>query len=156
MGLENFAKKASAAGVSGVLTVDLPCEEAQEYRKNLKENGLDTVFLASPTTAPDRLKAISDASTGFVYYVSRTGVTGVQSEVSQTLSSEIEQLREKVDQPLVIGFGISNAEQARKVGNLGDGVVIGSAIVKMIEAGSDSQAVASKIRDFARSIKSAL
>ena len=101
---------------------------------------LDTVFLAAPTTTSDRLSLISEKTKGFLYYVSRTGVTGAQATVSDTLESEVENLRGIVGKPIVLGFGISNPDQAKQVSQMGDGIVIGSALVKLIEKGSVSEA----------------
>lgn len=133
MGLAEFAKRARASGVAGVLTVDLPPEEADDYVAALAKENVATVFLASPTTTAVRLKRINELTTGFVYYVSRTGVTGTQSSLSASLGAELEALRKTVTRPLVVGFGISTAEQAREVARRADGVVVGSALVKTIE-----------------------
>lgn len=133
MGLENFSKKAQAAGVSAVLCVDLPPEEAENYQKILNDHELEMIFLASPTTSKRRLKTINEFSTGFVYYVSRTGVTGAQSQVSESLDAELTEIRESISRPLAVGFGISNAEQAQQVARHSDAVIVGSAIVKKIE-----------------------
>lgn len=133
MGLDAFAKAARKAGVAGVLTVDLPPEEAEDYVAALAKEKVGTVFLASPTTTPVRLQRINALTSGFVYYVSRTGVTGVQTSLSASLGTELEAVRKIVTQPLVVGFGISTAEQAREVARRADGVVVGSALVKIIE-----------------------
>lgn len=134
LGVENFAKKAKAAGVAAALVVDLPPEESDHYQVSMKENGLKTVFLASPTTDPERIPLIAQASTGFLYYVSRTGVTGVQSELSRTLEAEIARVRALTDRPIAVGFGISKGEHAKTVAQLGDAVVVGSAFVKIMAA----------------------
>jgi len=133
MGLRTFTRRAKAAGIRGVLTVDLPPEEAGEYRRALAAAGLETVFLASPTTSPARLKAVAAAATGFVYYVSRLGVTGTSATVSRTLEAEVRRVRRAVGKPIAVGFGISTAEQAGEVGRFADGVVVGSALVRLIE-----------------------
>ncbi len=133
MGLTDFAKRAAASGVDGALIVDLPPEEAAAYLEAVRAENLETVFLASPTTTPERLRLISDASSGFVYYVSRMGVTGERTELSKTLESELARVRESVTKPLAVGFGISTPEQAAAVGRLADAVVVGSALVRVIE-----------------------
>lgn len=144
MGIELFASKAAASGVTGVLLVDLPPELAaptdktigfyQNYGAVMKEHGIETVFLASPTTAPDRLNLIDSSSTGFIYYISRTGVTGTQTSLPTNLVQELEDLRKLVKNPIAVGFGISTPEQARQLSNHADAIVVGSALVKIIES----------------------
>ena len=150
MGIENFAKKAREVGIHSVLVVDLPPEEAQFYTETMAKMGVKTVFLASPTTTPERLKLVSEASTGFIYYVSRVGVTGVQSDVSSSLEVEVNKVRALTPKPIAIGFGISTGEQARQVSRLADAVVVGSAFVKLI-ATDPSLA---KVRILAKEIRS--
>lgn len=133
MGFKEFAQAAAAAGVSGSLVVDLPPEEARDYVSALRAHKIDTVFLASPTTTQNRLAHVDELSSGFVYYVSRTGVTGAQKELSSTLTSELAEVRKSVKKPLAVGFGIATPEQARIVAQSGDGVVVGSALVKLVE-----------------------
>ncbi|MFN8672258.1 MAG: tryptophan synthase subunit alpha [Candidatus Sericytochromatia bacterium] len=152
MGLENFAKKASEKGVNGVLVVDLPPESAEEYKSILDKYNLETIFLASPTTAKERLELIDKSSSGFVYYVSRTGVTGAQQNISSTLKDEIKEVKEIIKKPIAVGFGISTPEQAKEVSNYGEGVIVGSAIVKMIEVGTDINEIANNIYNFSKSI----
>ncbi len=152
MGLKEFAKRASLANIYAVLVVDLPPEEAKEYSVIMEDAGLRTVFLASPTTPKNRLQEIGRASTGFIYYVSRTGVTGTQSEVSQTLASEIAEVRRLTAQPLAVGFGVSNGEQASQIAKLGDAVVVGSAFVKRMN--EDPRSLES-FRALAREIRTA-
>ena len=153
MGYDGFADACKEAGVNGALVLDLPIEEADDYILSMRRQNLDTVFLASPTTSEKRLKLVGENSRGFLYYVSRTGVTGVQTDVSQTLGQEMKTLREYVELPVVIGFGISSAEQAKFMSSLGDGIVIGSAIVKIIEKGDD---VLGKMTSFTSEISQAL
>jgi len=131
MGLTEFTKLAKKSGIYAVLVVDLPPEEAGEYSQIMKAQDLKTVFLLSPTTTPERMPLICDASTGFVYYVSRVGVTGTQNEVSQSLAQELKLVRQLTQKPIAVGFGISGADQARQVSKLADGVVVGSAFVKL-------------------------
>ena len=138
-GVETFAEQASASGVDGVLCVDLPPEEAEEELiPALRARGIDTVFLLAPTSTRDRIKSVGGASTGFVYYVSRTGVTGARDALSPTLLQEARKLRKKVKQPLAVGFGISTPEQVKDVAGVADGVVVGSALVRMVEERGDS------------------
>ena len=156
MGLAEFAEKAKRAGLTGVLALDLPPEEAREYRGHLEAAGIETIFLAAPTSCGRRLKLIGEASTGFVYYVSRTGVTGVQSRLSATLAKELRRARRRIGAPVAVGFGISTPEQARAVARLADGVVVGSAIVRLIEENRKPAAAAKKLRAFARRMAAAV
>ena len=119
----------------------------------MRRAGVATIFLASPTTAPERLRAISEASTGFIYYVSRTGVTGERKSVSLSLSDEMKRLREIVRGPVCIGFGISTEEQVREVAALGDGVVVGSALVKEIEMSNSIDEAERKLEAKVRALK---
>ena len=153
MGLPTFAQEAKAAGIYAVLVVDLPPEEATHYSSLLASAGLKTVFLASPTTPPERIAKIGTASTGFIYYVSRAGVTGIQSAVSLTLADEVAEVRKLTSQPLAIGFGVSNGEQAAQVSGIGDAVVVGSALVKCIE--DDPEKLVS-LRALAKEIRAAI
>lgn len=155
MGIKEFAEQAERAGVDGILSVDLPPEEAGDYCRILGEKKIETVFLASPTTTDERLRLIDQKSTGFVYYVSRTGVTGAQAELSKSLGSEIERVKRFVKNPLAVGFGISTPEQAATVGKLADGVVVGSALVKLIEKNPVREAE-KKIRALASSMVEAI
>ena len=147
-GLRLFAEQASASGVDGVLCVDLPpIEAATDYLPALRDAGIDTVFLLAPTSDRVRVREVAEASTGFVYYVSRTGVTGMRSELPPKLLEEAKRLRRRVALPLAVGFGISTPEQARAVGKVADGVVVGSALVRIIEDGVGSSDL---VRDFGR------
>lgn len=140
-GLEDFAAKAKAAGVSGVLVVDLIPEAAGRYREVMAAAGLETVFLAAPTTDPNRLAAISEASSGCVYYVSRTGVTGARAEMNSSLNQDLSRLKEKVSAPLIVGFGISKPEHVADLAGHADGIVVGSALMAAIEGKSEADAI---------------
>ncbi|MEO8097107.1 MAG: tryptophan synthase subunit alpha [Acidobacteriota bacterium] len=132
-GFEALARDAKAAGVDGCLLTDLSVEEAGPFMKPLRAAGLDTVFLAAPTSTERRLKLVAEYSTGFVYLVSRTGVTGERVALSDQLQPLIERMRAVTKLPLAAGFGISTPEQAGVVARMADGVVVGSAIVRQIE-----------------------
>lgn len=133
-GFEIFAEQAAESGVDGVLCVDLPPDEAADaYIPAMRKHGIDTVFLLAPTSTADRMRQVAEASTGFVYYVSRTGVTGVQNELSGGLGKEVKRVRRRVPKPVVVGFGISSPEQVDNVGRIADGVVVGSALVQLVE-----------------------
>jgi len=138
MGYAEFAKQASQAGVDGLLTVDIPPEEAEEYVKEMKAEGIDRIFLIAPTTTEDRIKAISDASGGFLYYVSLKGVTGAGHLDVKAVQDRVSTIRTLTDLPVGVGFGIKDAESAASIGNVADAVVVGSAIVKRIEENLDS------------------
>jgi tryptophan synthase alpha chain len=133
-GLERFAEQAAASGVDGVLCVDLPPEEAErDLVPVLRERGVDTIFLLAPTSTRDRIARVAAASSGFVYYVSRTGTTGERSSLPPDLMRELKRLRRRLDLPLAVGFGISSPDQVEAVGEVADGVVVGSALVRLVE-----------------------
>jgi len=136
-GLDKLARDAKAAGIDGCLLTDLSVEEASPYVAAMRAAGLDTVFLAAPTSTPERLKLVAEYSTGFVYLVSRTGVTGEQASPSQSIQPLIDSMRAVTKLPLAVGFGISTPEQARDVARVADGVVVGSAFVRLIEKNGD-------------------
>jgi tryptophan synthase alpha chain len=151
MGMEKFCKVARAAGVDGALVTDLPVEEAGEYLRAMHENDLAPIFLAAPTSPGDRLKRIAAASRGFVYAVSRTGVTGQRQQLADDARKLVKRLRQATKLPIALGFGISNAEQFAQVGEFADAVVVGSAIVETIERnrGREAAAVGEFVRQLA-------
>lgn len=131
-GVRRFAQHARAAGADGVLCVDLPPEEAAgEYLDALAASALDPVFLLAPTSTSERMRAVARAGRGFVYYVSRTGVTGERAELPRGLAAEVREVRRRVKLPVAVGFGISTPEQVRAVARIADGVVVGSALVRL-------------------------
>ncbi len=136
-GLERLARDASAAGVDGVLVTDLPPEEAGEWIAAARGRDLDTVFLASPTSPAERLERVAAASRGFVYAVSRTGVTGERSSLSGEARPLVERLRALTDVPVALGFGLSTPEQVKDAAAVADGVVVGSALVRFLEEHPD-------------------
>jgi tryptophan synthase alpha chain len=144
MGMEKFCSVARHAGVDGVLVTDLPVEESGEYLKAMKQNDLSPIFLAAPTSPDERLKRIAEASRGFVYAVSRTGVTGARQQLAEDAKKLVRRLRRVTKLPIAVGFGISNQEQFKEVGEFADAVVVGSAIVETIERnrGREAKAVA--------------
>ncbi len=148
MGMEKFCKVARAAGVDGVLVTDLPVEEAGSYLRAMRDNDLAPVFLAAPTSPDARLKKIADASRGFIYAVSRTGVTGQRQELADDAHKLVKRLRSVTKLPIALGFGISNAEQFAEVGEFADAVVVGSAIVQTVEGnrGHEAEAVGEFVR----------
>ena len=133
MGYDRFAKEAAAAGVDGALTVDLPPEEAEDFEAALQGQGLDTIFLISPTSPPERIELISRAARGFIYYVSLRGVTGASHLDVREVAAKLKEIREHTDLPLGVGFGISTPETAAQVAEIADAVVVGSAVVRRVE-----------------------
>jgi tryptophan synthase alpha chain len=145
-GLDALARDAKAAGIDGCLLTDLSVEEAAPYVGAMRSAGLDTVFLAAPTSTPARLKLVAEYSTGFIYLVSRTGVTGEQSSLSQSIEPLIDSMRAITQLPLAVGFGISTPQQAGDVAKVADAVVVGSAIVRLIEQNGDLESFARTLR----------
>ena len=150
-GLSSYVEKALQAGVSATLTVDLPPEESHQYRLLHKTSGLDTVFLASPTTSQERLPIIAEASTGFIYYVSRLGVTGSQTQLSSSIGSEIKRIRDITPKPIAIGFGIFTSDQVLEASKSADGIVVGSHLLNLIEGSSDIHQARDKVCSFIES-----
>jgi tryptophan synthase alpha chain len=151
-GWDKLARDAKAAGIDGLLLTDLSVEEAKPYMGAMREAGLDTVFLAAPTSTDARLKLVSEFSSGFVYLVSRTGVTGERAALSESVAPLVGRMRRTTKLPLAVGFGISTPEQAGAVAAMADGVVVGSAFVRMIE----EHASPSELEAFARSLARAM
>lgn len=152
--LETFSKLASQSGIDAVLVVDLPVDESDEFAAILRQNNVDMVCLAAPTTSSSRIEKINHLNPAFLYYVSRTGVTGAQSDLSLTLTEEISSLRAVTSLPIAVGFGITTPEQAREVAQYADGVIVGSALVQHFEnenyqeASSNMLALASELSLF--------
>jgi len=141
MGVKKFAEAASAAGADGALVTDLIPEEADEYRRYARAAGLDTIFLAAPTTGAERMQRIAEASSGFLYLISRTGVTGAREKLPAELGELIGRAREASRLPLAVGFGISRPEHIQALRGLAEAAVVGSALVAEIErAGPGAQA----------------
>jgi tryptophan synthase alpha chain len=155
-GFEKLAQDAVQAGIDGVLLTDLSVEEAPDLTPVLRKAGLDTVFLAAPTSTERRLRLVAEYSSGFVYLVSRTGVTGEQVVVSDGVAPLVQRMRAVTKLPLAVGFGISNAKQVRAVAKLADGVVVGSAFVRTIEQHCASPQLESKLEAAARDLASGL
>lgn len=132
LGSEAYAAAAKAAGADALLTLDLPPEESAEHLAACAKHGLQTVYIVAPTTPEARLERICRATTGFVYYVSREGVTGEQRSMAQGIQARVDTIKQYTDLPVVVGFGISTAEHVRTVAQAADGVVVGSAIVNCI------------------------
>ncbi|MCB1124027.1 MAG: tryptophan synthase subunit alpha [Verrucomicrobiae bacterium] len=131
-GVRAYMDEAHQAGVDALLTLDLPPVEAEEYLAQCEQAGMKTVFIIAPTTPAERIEEIAQASTGFVYYVSREGVTGVRDSLEASLGEKIRTIKAGTKKPVVVGFGISKQSQVREVAEVADGVVVGSAIVNVI------------------------
>ena len=149
--VERFCAEAAKAGVDGALVTDLTVEEAGEYRRIMAAHNLDTIFLAAPTSPDQRLKAITAACQGFVYAVSRTGITGAQKQLAADAQGLVKRIRKFTALPVAVGFGISNPQQFAEVGQFADAVVVGSAIVQLIEQNPGNEA--SAVEGFVRSLK---
>jgi tryptophan synthase alpha chain len=145
-GLERFCESAEKAGVDGVLITDMIVEEADEYLKHLHAHHLAPIFLAAPTSPDERLERIAKASQGFVYAISRTGITGTQQQLASDAEQLAKRLRRFTDLPVAVGFGISNAEHVAAVGEFADAAVVGSALVALIEKSSREEAPSSIAR----------
>jgi tryptophan synthase alpha chain len=152
LGLAEFARAAKAAGADGALLIDMIVEEAGEYLAAMHENGLAPVFLAAPTSPDERLKAIADNSQGFVYAISRVGITGTQIELAADAQSLVERLRKFTKLPIALGFGISTPEHVRAVASFADAAVVGSALVALIEKTPASDAPKA-VGEFVRSLR---
>jgi tryptophan synthase alpha chain len=148
MGMEKFCKIARHAGVDGVLLTDVPTDEASDYLREARKNDLATIFLAAPTSTDQRLKGIAEISTGFVYAVSRTGVTGARKEMSDDARALVRRIRKFTRIPIAVGFGISSPEQFAAVGKFAEAAVVGSAIVEIVEqnTGREAACVAEFVR----------
>jgi tryptophan synthase alpha chain len=155
LGLERFAARAAAAGVAGVIVPDLPPEEAGPWQAAARAEGLDTIFLLAPTSNEERVRAVERASTGFIYYVSLTGVTGARSELPAELEAALAGLRSKVEQPVAVGFGISRPEQVARLSPLADGIIVGSALVRLIEQAGSVEAAAGLLRGTVAALRAA-
>jgi tryptophan synthase alpha chain len=155
-GFEKFQTDAIEAGADGLLLLDLPPQEAARNKELGSDHGLKAIRLIAPTTPPERLKEITDTSEGFIYYVSREGVTGEQTSLSTDIAERVSAIRALTEVPVAVGFGISNPEQAATVAGLADGVVVGSAIVRRIAEIGDSPELPEKIADFVRPIAEAV
>jgi tryptophan synthase alpha chain len=154
-GYEHFCKDAAEAGVDGVLLVDMPPEESQELTIPARKYGLDVIFLLTPTSDASRIATVNKLGSGFIYYVTVTGVTGARASVSGTLAEELARITQAVSLPVMAGFGISTPGQAAEVGQLADGVVVGSAIVKLFEKYT-GEPLKEKLHTYVSDLKQAL
>ncbi len=149
-GLQRFAAQAAAAGINGVLITDLTPEEAGEFVRAMRRRALDTVFLAAPTSTPSRLRQIARLSRGFVYLISRRGVTGARSDVPPDVKAIVRRLRRLTKLPIAVGFGIARPQQVAALNGIADGVVVGSALVECCERARGESALVAAARLVAR------
>lgn len=154
-GPERFAARAKEAGVDGILVVDLPPEEAPELRQYTDPKGIDFISLIAPTTSTERVKTIASHATGFLYYISITGVTGTAKPQVEEVKKDVQRIKKVTDLPLVVGFGISTPQQAKEIAPSADGIVIGSAVVRMIEEHCGKFDLVAQVAHYARQIKEA-
>jgi tryptophan synthase alpha chain len=152
-GIEKLAADAKAAGIDGCLLTDASVEEAAAYVDVMRSAGLDTVFLAAPTSTPHRLRLVAEYSTGFVYLVSRTGVTGERDSISGSVGPLVESMRAITDLPLAVGFGVSTPQQVAEIGRQAEAVVVGSAIMRLIEQNAGNASLEIQLESFVRELK---
>ena len=155
MGVERFAREASSAGVQGVLALDLPIEEAEDFDRVLAAAGLDTIFLLSPTTTEERIRKAARLGRGFLYGISRLGVTGARDRVADGAEALVRRIRRHTDLPVALGFGISRPEHVAEVGTYADAAVVGSALVSLIAEASSSPDLIGRVEEYIRSLRSA-
>ncbi|MDP2910932.1 MAG: tryptophan synthase subunit alpha [Candidatus Omnitrophota bacterium] len=154
-GLERFVNSAVHSGVDGVVIPDLPLEESKELCKIAKKNKFSIIHLLAPTSSNDRIKKVSSASSGFIYYVSLTGTTGARKKLPKELGASLKSIKNITKIPICVGFGISTREQVREVQKIADGAIVGSAIVKIIEKNIGKKDLVKKTGNFVRNIKGA-
>ena len=156
VGLARFIAEAARAGVDGLLVLDLPPEESENYEALMKSAGLCVIYLVAPTTPDQRVELIVKRASGFIYYVSREGVTGMQAQVSDTIGQMTAKIRQHTTLPVAVGFGISNPEQARQVAASAEAIVVGSAIVNQIAEHGRSPDLVPRVTAFAKSLVDAI
>lgn len=155
-GFKKFIEDAARAGVDGLLVLDLPPEESENYEAMMRDAGLCVIYLVAPTTPDDRIELIVKRGTGFIYYVSREGVTGMQTKVSATIADMTAKIRAHTQLPIAVGFGISNPEQARTVAASAEAIVVGSAIVNQIAHHGQSKELVPRVTEFVKSLADAV
>ena len=151
-GEEKFVKDAVAAGLDGIIVPDLPPGEAKVLRAAAQKHGLATIFFVAPTTSNERIKPIAQATTGFIYYISLTGVTGVKQANATNIAADIKRIKKFTSKPVCVGFGVNTADQVKEISKVADGVIVGSAIVKEIQKYSNDKKLVSKVASFVRKL----
>jgi tryptophan synthase alpha chain len=154
LGAERFADRAGEAGVDGVLVLDLPIEEADDFRGMLAARGIDTILLLSPTTSDERLRKAASLGSGFLYAISRLGVTGARDRLADGAHEMVQRIRRVSDLPVALGFGISKPEHVREVGRWADAAVVGSALVSVIADAGASDDLDGRVEEYVRWLKS--
>ena len=152
MGVEAFAVEAARSGVDGVLVTDLPLDEAEELRGALGRAGIDLVGLLAPTSSAERVRTVLALCGGFVYFISRTGVTGVSDELPPELAGQVRAARQESRLPIAVGFGIGRPEQVRTIASFADGVVVGSALVRLVEEHVEAPDLEDRVEAFIKSL----
>jgi len=155
-GVKRFVRESKSAGADGIIIPDLPPEEAKELIAVSKKAGFATIFLAAPTSTTRRLKDISIKSKGFIYYVSLTGVTGARNKLPQDILGNVRRLKKITKKPVCVGFGVSEPAQAKKIARLADGVIVGSAVIKIIEKNLGKKDLYKKVSGFVKSLAKAV
>jgi tryptophan synthase alpha chain len=155
-GEEKFVETCTKAGVDALIVPDLPPEEAHNLRRLALQNDIDIIFFVAPTSQDERIKSNARASSGFVYYVSVTGITGSQSAVARSVVKQVKRIKLLTDKPVCVGFGISTPQQVRDIGRAADGVIVGSAIVKAIEQNKGNRNLVSAVSHYVSSLVKAL
>ena len=156
VGMEKFIADAAGAGVDGLLVLDLPPEESERYESLMHAASLCHIYLVAPTTPEDRMARIVKRGSGFIYYISREGVTGMQTQVASNLASQVAKIRAHTDLPIAVGFGISNCEQAKLVAHNADAIVVGSAVVNQIAEYGKAPELVAKVSAFVKSLAAAV
>ena len=156
VGMKKFIAAAAKAGVDGLLVLDLPPEESDSYEALMKKAGLCHIYLVAPTTPEDRMESIVKRGSGFIYYVSREGVTGMQKQVAANLAQQVAKIRAHTKLPVAVGFGISTPEQARTVASVADAVVVGSTVVNQVAKHGKSKDLIKRASKFAGRIADAI
>jgi tryptophan synthase alpha chain len=151
-GLERFCSKCAEVGIDGLIIPDLPPEEGEELEKSTRRHGLDLVYLLSPASTEERIRLVTSRSSGFIYLVSLTGVTGARDKLSEELESFVARVRKRTEKPLCVGFGVSTPEQARRVARVADGVIVGSRIIQLLNEDKSLE----NARSFVKSLREAL
>jgi tryptophan synthase alpha chain len=156
MGAERFAVAAGQVGVDGIIVPDLPPEEGHDFFEAADRHGIDAVLMATPTTPPERMKYLVEATRGFLYYVSLTGVTGARGDLASDVQAQVDLAKSFGDVPVCVGFGVSKPEHARELAGFADGVVVGSAIVDRIESAGSREKAVESVASFVEELKRAL
>ncbi len=155
-GTKDFVREAKSCGVDGVIVPDFPVEEARDLIKAGKKDKFATIFLLAPTSDRQRIKKVSSNSSGFIYYVSLTGITGARRRLPKELIEQVRRIKRVTSKPVCVGFGVSNPQQAREIARVADGIIVGSAIIKVIEKNLGRKELVPKVAKFVNRLKQAI